>query len=507
MREDLAGLLYRLKSRLLVAKMNTSDKSNHFLGEEGEPEHNPEEAAIRMWLRVFITIRWITILAIIAATLVASKIFHIGFPTVWAYGTCAFVALCNLALLYQARRLGKMPTGLIIQKARTCGTIHLLLDLMAFTVLLHFTGGIENPFIFYFVLHIIGASIILHYRAVYLLATSVIAVVALLVSLEYAWGKYGWGIPHVNLVGFASPTLYQEGSYVLAILVVLATALFATAFMATSVQGELRKRQREVVRLSQRLLKKRTGELERASSEIAKQGEEKNRFLRFLGIAAHDLKAPLTAIQGFLWVMLGGYSGEITDKQKNMLERSSYRIKELLNLISDLLDIPRIDTGQIVPEMKPVSLSQVVKASMGDLRDQAKQKGVKLKAELPPALPKIYGSAPRLQQVITNLMNNAINYTPEGSVIIRINEGDKEIQVEVMDTGIGIPPEDLPRIFDDFFRASNVETKGTGLGLSITRRIVEAHGGRIWVESPCLETGKGSKFTFTLPKKGETERR
>ena len=502
MKEDLAGLLYRLKSRLLVAKMNTSDKSNHFLGEEGEPGHNPEEAAIRMWLRVFITIRWITILAIIAATLVASKIFHIGFPTVWAYGTCAFVALCNLALLYQARRLGKMPTSLAVQKARTFGTIHLLLDLIAFIVLLHFTGGIENPFVFYFVLHIIGASVILHYRVVYMLALLKIVAVMLLVSLEYSGA-----IPHVNLVGFAPPTLYQQGSYILAVLVVLATALFATAYMATSISGELRKRQREVVRLSQRLLKKRTGELERASGEIAKLEEEKNRFLRFLGIAAHDLKAPLTAIQGFLWVMLGGYSGEITDKQRNMLERSSYRIKELLNLISDLLDIPRIDTGQIVPEMKPVSLSQVVKASMGDLRDQAKQKGVKLKAELPPALPKIYGSAPRLQQVITNLANNAISYTPEGSVIIRVNEGDKEIQVEVVDTGIGIPAEDLPRVFDDFFRASNVETKGTGLGLSIAKRIVEAHGGRIWVESPCPETDIGSKFTFTLPKKGETKRR
>jgi signal transduction histidine kinase len=482
--------------------MDTSSKNNHFPDEEGEPGYHPEEAAIRMWLKVFITIRWITILGIIAATLIASKVFHIGFSTTAAYGICGFIVLCNIALLFQTRRLGKMPASLVVQKARTFGTIHLLLDLAAFTVLLHFTGGIENPFIFYFVLHIIGASIILHYTSVYLLATSVIVVVALLVGLEYA------GIvPHGNLVGFADPRLYKDGSYVLAVLVVLASALFATTYMATSVSGELRKRQREVVRLSQRLLKKRTGELERASVEIAKLAEEKNRFLRFLGIAAHDLKAPLTAIQGFLWVMLGGYSGELTEKQRNMLERSTYRIKELLNLISDLLDIPRIETGQVVQEMKPVSLRQIVRASLGDLRDLAKQKKLKLKVELPPDLPKIYGSAPRLQQVITNLVNNAINFTPKGSVIIRVNDRGNEIQVEVLDTGIGIPPEDLPRMFEDFFRASNVETKGTGLGLSITKRIVEAHGGRIWVESPCSETGKGSKFIFTLPKKGETKRR
>jgi len=479
--------------------MDTGNRDNNFLAEEGEPGHNPEEAAIRMWLRVFVTVRWITILGIIVATLIASKVLHIGFPTLAAYGICVFVALCNLVLLFQARNLEKVPTGLIIQKARTFGTIHLLLDLVAFIVLLHFTGGIENPFVFYFVLHIIGASIILHYRVVYMLAIAKIVAVMLLVGLEYAGA-----IPHVNLVGFADPTLYQQGSYILAVLIVLATALFATAYMATSISGELRKRQREVVQLSQRLLEKRTGELELASIEIAKLEEEKSRFLRFLGIAAHDLKAPLTAIQGFFWVMLGGYSGELTEKQRNMLERSSYRIKELLNLISDLLDIPRIETGQIVQEMKPVSLRQIIKASLGDLRDLAKQKKLKLKVELPPGLPKIYGSAPRLQQVITNLVNNAINFTPHGRVTLRVNNGDSEIRVEVTDTGIGIPPQDLPRMFEDFFRASNVETKGTGLGLSITKRIVEAHGGKIWVESPCPETNTGSRFTFTLPKKSRS---
>jgi len=287
----------------------------------------------------------------------------------------------------------------------------------------------------------------------------------------------------------------------LAVLVVLASALFATTYMATSVSGELRKRQREVMQLSQRLLGKRTRELEQASQEIAELEEARNRFLRFLGVTVHDLKAPLTAIQSYFWVMLGGFAGTLTEKQRGMLERSSQRIKELLTLISDLLDIPRIEAGQIIQEMTDVSLNQVIETSVGDLRDLAKQKKVKLKVEIPRALPQIHGSAPRLQQVITNLLNNAINYTPEGTVTIRVSQGDKEIQVEVMDTGIGIPAEDLPHIFEDFFRASNVEIKGTGLGLSIAKRIAETHGGRIWAESPCPETGKGSKFCFTLPRK------
>jgi signal transduction histidine kinase len=474
----------------------TDDRDSDFLAEGGEHERHTEEAAFRMWLRVFVTVRWITILGILAATLVASRVFDIEFTTAPVYGVCGFLALCNLALLFQARSLRQMPAELSIHRARIYGTIHLLLDLFAFAVLLHFSGGIENPFIFYFVLHIIGASIILHYRSVYLLATSVIAMVALLVGLEYAGV-----IPHINLAGFADPGLYREGGYILAVLVVLGSALFAASYMATSVVGELRKRQREVVQLSQRLLGKRTKELEQASQEIAEMEEARNRFLRFLGVTVHDLKAPLTAIQSYFWVMLGGFSGPLTEKQKGMLERSSQRIKELLSLISDLLDIPRIETGQMVQEMKDISLKKVIETAVGDMSDLAKQKNLELKLEMPKSLPRIRGSEPRLQQVMTNLLNNAINYTAKGTVTVRVSQSDKEIMVEVIDSGIGIPDEELSHIFEDFFRASNVEIKGTGLGLSIAKRIVETHGGKIWVESPCPETDKGSKFSFILPKK------
>ncbi len=474
----------------------TNDKDSDFLAEGGEHEHHTEEAAFKMWLRVFVTVRWITILGILAATFVASRVFDIEFPTAPAYGVSAFIALCNLVLLFQARSLRKMPTALAIHRARIYGTIHLLLDLVAFAVLLHFTGGIENPFIFYFVLHLIGASLILHYIWVYLLATSVIVMVSLLVGLEYAGV-----ITHVNLAGFADPGLYQKGSYILAILVVLGSALFAASYMATSVASALRKRQREVMQLSQRLLGKRTKELELASQEIAEMEEARNRFLRFLGVTVHDLKAPLTAIQSYFWVMLGGFAGELSEKQRSMLERSSQRIKELLSLVSDLLDIPRIETGQMVEEMKDISIKKVIETSVGDMGDLAQQKKLKLKLEMPKSLPRIRGSAPRLQQVMTNLLNNAINYTPEGEVIVRVTQDEKEITVEVMDTGIGIPADDLPHICEDFFRASNVEIKGTGLGLSIAKRIVETHGGKIWVESPCPKTSKGSQFSFTLPKK------
>ena len=469
--------------------------SNRPLIEEDETEYAPEEAALLTRLRVFITMRWIAIVGVIIATLVASTIFHISFPTLPVYVICAFMALYNLVLLRQTQRLKVERTSLVVRKARTYGNIHIFLDLAALTVLLHFTGGIENPFIFFFVFHVIIASMVLRYATVYILATAAMAMVSLLVGLEYAGV-----IPHINLAGFAAPELYRDGIYILAILVALSSVLYASTYMATTISGELRKRQRQVIQLREQLLEEKTRELELASREVVKLEDDKSRFLNLLAIAAHDLKAPLSGIQSFLRVSLVRFSGEFTDKQRDMLERISQRINDLLNLISDLLDIPHIETAQMIREIKVISLREVVKRSIDDLRNSAKEKGIKLKVELPRSLPKIYGSNPRLQQVVTNLISNAINYTPEGMVTVRITDHKNNLQVEVMDTGIGIPPDDLPRIFDDFFRASNVEVKGTGLGLSIVKRIIEAHGGKIWVESPCPESDTGSKFTFTLPK-------
>ncbi len=231
--------------------------------------------------------------------------------------------------------------------------------------------------------------------------------------------------------------------------------------------------------------------------------EEKRQFLRFVSIAAHDLKAPLSAIQSFLYTILDGYAGELNEKQKHMMRRASLRISGLLDLISNLLDIPRIEMGQLVQEMTEISLDQVIDSIIEICNPLAAEKGLKLSVHIPPNLSCVYGAPTRLQQVITNLVHNAIKYTDEGEVTLRVMETDNEIVVEVTDTGCGINPDEMPSLFEDFFRGSNVEPRGAGLGLSISKRIVEAHGGKIWAESPYTETGKGSRFCFALPKKAE----
>jgi signal transduction histidine kinase len=250
----------------------------------------------------------------------------------------------------------------------------------------------------------------------------------------------------------------------------------------------------------------RAKELQQCFIEVDKLEEGRRQFVRFLSIVAHDLQSPLVATQSILSYIADGYTGDITDGQKDLLDRGIRRIDELLMLITDLLDIPRIEAGQLVREMQEVSLNGVIKQAVVGLDNVARQKGLELKIELPESSPKIYASSRRLQQVLINLISNAINYTRDGKVLVKVKESEDQIAVEVIDTGIGIPPDELPKIFDDFFRGRKAGKKGTGLGLSISKRIVEAHGGKLWAESPCPETGVGSKFTFTLPKNGRLGR-
>jgi len=490
--------------------------------EKRRPELTPEESTLIVRLSGFVTMRWIATASVLIASLLATRLFNINFPLLPVYIICAIMVVYNLILFFQARGLKNKAdspltkgqavplkdlliipraTSPLIEQARAIGNLHIVLDLLVLTALLHFTGGIENPFVFFFVFHVIIAGILLHYRVAYFVATSAIILVLLLVLLEY-----NGVIPHIHLTGFTPAYLYQQGTYIIGVMIALTTCLYASAYMVTHLSGELRKRQREVVVLKDSSLRVKTKELREANKELAKLEEGRKHLLRFLAVVAHDLKAPLSAVQSYLQLMVGGFAGEIAEKHKHMLERSSQRITELLNLISDLLDISRIEAGQIVSEFEEISLLQTVKDSLENVRGIAKEKNVGLKVDIPKSLPQITASGTRLQQVITNLLVNAIKFTPEkGTVKLRVIDGECDIQVEVMDAGAGISAEELPKIFDDFYRGIDATKAGTGLGLSIARRIVEAHKGRIWAESPNpgAKPPGGSKFTFTLPKKLE----
>ncbi len=222
----------------------------------------------------------------------------------------------------------------------------------------------------------------------------------------------------------------------------------------------------------------------------------------FLSIVSHELKAPLAAVENYLEVMLGGFTGELTPKQQRMLERSVLRIHDLSGLINNLLDLARMRPEQIQADFVRFNPREFGDRSVEDTRLAAKEKGVTIKVEAPEEFKDIVGAPRQLRQVLTNLLNNAIKFSPPGSTVtLRSWETDDELRVEVSDEGIGIPPEDQASIFEDFFRARNVgDVGGSGLGLSIAKKIVDAHQGHILLESPYEKGKSGTKFTVVLPR-------
>jgi signal transduction histidine kinase/CRP-like cAMP-binding protein len=487
--EVMAGIANLVASRL----RDTREKLTDFLrGEELTLEYTPEEATLIQRIHYFINFRWVAAIGVAVLALVAHAVLRIGFAALPVYVIAFGIAVYNLIFWLYARGLRPEDAPDLVEKARRFAAVQSVVDLLALTVLLHFTGGMENPLVFYFVFHVTVASILLPYGAAYSLATLAVLLLCSLIGLEY----FGV-IPHVHLGGFVPLDLYRQETYILAILFTFVTVLYISTYMATSISGELRKRQREVASLRDRCLID-----SKALEETNRKLMELDRLRTyFLGMVSHDLKAPLVAIESYLQVILGGFAGEINEEQREMLDRSSHRIGELLNLISDLLDVSRIEAGQIAKEFKPMSLSEVVEGSLEDVQAMAKEKGMKLCVEVPEELPVIQAAPHRLRQVLNNLLSNAIKFTPsEGLITISVEDKRDYLQVVVMDTGAGITSEDLPYVFDEFFRGRNVERTGAGLGLSIAKKIVEAHGGKIWAESPCTADGEGSKFTFILPK-------
>jgi len=222
----------------------------------------------------------------------------------------------------------------------------------------------------------------------------------------------------------------------------------------------------------------------------------------FLSIVSHELKRPLAAVENYLQILLGGYAGDLTPKQTRLLERSTLRLTNLRNLISDILDFARIQPEQIRADFEWVEPSEIGSEAIEEVRLAASQSNIHLKAIAPTEFKSIVAARRRLKQVISNLLANAVKFSPEGSTVtLSARDQPDALVIEVLDEGIGIPPEDQEHIFDDFFRANNVaEYGGAGLGLSIAKKIIDAHEGKIEVESPYQSGKDGCKFTVTIPR-------
>jgi signal transduction histidine kinase len=211
----------------------------------------------------------------------------------------------------------------------------------------------------------------------------------------------------------------------------------------------------------------------------------------------------LAAVENYLQTILGGFAGELNPKQERMLNRCVIRVTDLSGLISDVVDLARMRPEQIQADFEWFDPGEVGRESIEDARLAATEKNIQLRIQPPPEFTPIVGSRRRMRQVFTNLLNNAIKFSPPDTIVhFKAWYEEDQLIFTVEDNGPGVPPEDIPYIFTDFFRASNVgDSPGAGLGLSIAKKIMDAHEGDILIENMTDEDGAvhGSKFTVLIP--------
>ncbi len=587
-----------------------------------------ELEASQVWL---IRLRWVAGIGVILGTWGATHILGLGMATGPLYALGVGILLYNALFARWMRRACRPDCKPDL--AHRLERLQILADWLAMTLLIHFSGGVESPALFYFIFHIVLASILLSARETYLFA----ALATLLVGGVFALECRGI-LPHLPVRGLLPTDLCRSPTYILGVLFFFASTLFVTAYLTTRTTGRLRRREAEMRALYQsaqaisstldlqEVLDRLTRETARAMnvractirlldetgdrlclesayglpeeylqkgcllvrmnplvqevlsgkpvavdditkesrlqylteaieagirstltvplpgrsgppigiirvycnavhrfsdediaflSAIAAQGsvaienalayqrlqelEEAKR--KFVLTVTHELRSPVGVVRSLLRTLAGGYAGELTPLQQDMLYRALHRADFLQTLIDDLLDLAAGKTGlRVAPAAKPVDLTAIVAQITDRYRVPAEEKQLTLTLEGADSPLHVRATEEEMDRVFNNLISNAIKYTPAGGrVTITLKRTGDNVQVEITDTGIGIPEDALPHLFEEFYRAPNAKAQvkeGTGLGLVVAKEIVTRYGGRIGVASTL---GKGTTFTVTLP--------
>lgn len=573
------------------------------------PTVEPETQSIRLIRRAhwLVKLRWIAIVCVAISTYVSRNVLAVDVQDLALYCIVILMAIYNvvtLLLLSHIERANGEASVWVIGKTIS---FQICADMVLLTVIMHFSGGVENPFAFYFVFHMIIASILLSRRESYLQATFAVLLFGLLLLCEYLQL-----MPHHCLVGFVEHCLHRNSTYVLGTFFVFATSLYLVVYMTSDIAARLREAEQalrssrdflgrvlngmhdglvvvdrnfEVKEVNDRFLEQcgatrdeavgskcyqvshdahepcsgpghvcpviqvfHTAETlqvehthidssthphfveliafplfsadgnveavvelshditERKQSEQALR--EANELLQqkdrvkdeYVSRVTHDIKGHLTTIQYCLSPIASGATTQLADREMDFIRRAHRRAGKLTDFVRKLLRLTQMRLGNRL-EMEAFSLGEALRNAVNAAKAKAEDKLITLKCSIDPSVGVIVGNQFSFEEMIANLLLNAVKYTPaNGKVEIVAEDREDCVFVQIADTGIGIPREEQGRIFDEFYRAANarsIERDGTGLGLSIVKHIVERHGGEIWVES---EEGSGSTFQLRLPK-------
>lgn len=434
-----------------------------------------------------LTLRWMAEGLVLLAVVFTALVFPGVLPTVRLLAILALLVLSNLlvmrVLLPKARR-GKLPWG-----AEVLVKGQILADLLAYTVFLHWSGGVENPASIFYVLQVIIAGVLLSERWAFLSAGASSLLYAAVLVVEYA----GW-LPHVHLTGLMDTELYRQPLLLLLSWAVLTGALVVAAYLASDIVQRMRARERELFE-SNLSCELRSGELATANRRLNEMAASRDTFLRYV---THELRAPVGAIQSYLRLLREGYIEP--ERVPEVALRAEQRSEEVLALIGDLLDLGQVERAQVMEGRERVDPEGSLMDAADMLRPSAVAKQITLDVRAQGRLPVLFCNPRHLALLWNNLISNAIKYTPpEGKVRARLRVEDDRLVAEVGDTGIGIAPADKERIFDEFYRsdaARRFDPHGTGLGLAIVQRVARMYQADLSVES---ELGQGTTFRVIIP--------
>lgn len=453
-------------------------------------------------VRWLVRLRWVVLAGMAAVILLGNRALGEALPV----GRLAltFVAIAAYNTVIWSMTGGRAGTEPPEARLRLLVRLQVVLDLLALSMVLHFAGGLENPFSVYYVVLVAVSSIQVpkHEAHLYALLATLCWTGVLLFE---AWGL----VPHFNLTGFRLPARYKEPLHLITEVIVIGSASFAVAHVCSSVAERLRHSERQLyeanaaceLRADQLAdahasCELRAGELASLNKRLRELDQDRAFFVR---LVTHELRAPVAAIQSYLRLILDGYVPE--ERTSEIVAKAEQRARDQLELIGDLLDLAHIQQAKRECVAEPCDVLRVLRDVLDLERAHADSKRLTIRLEVPQTVSALPLTAEHVKQIWTNLISNAIKYTPEGGEItVRLSETSDTIRGAVQDTGIGIAPEELERVFESFYRTEQAKAmshQGTGLGLSIVTGVMRHYGGRIWVES---QVGQGSTFSFELPK-------
>ena len=424
----------------------------------------------------FINLRWIMVIGIFVTSKFAKFGLGIDLPIIPIFIVTFCILIFNLICLYLQKH---------VKSYESFANLQISVDWIALVFLVHYTGGIESPVIFYFIFHVIISAILLSEKKCYLQTSFALILIISLSILEYFHV-----IPHVHIKELFPNPVYDNGLYLLSIIFFSVTSLYISAYLATSVNNRLRKRENEIVTLK--------NEITDAYNKLEAIDREKSEFTYKV---THELRSPLSAIQSLLKSIEEGYAGEISEKARDLVIRSEKRTSFLITLVNGLLDLIAGKIGKPKEgDIKLIDINIAVKNTLHLMQEKTKAKNLKIIIKTTPE-PSYLNIVPDdLDIILTNLIDNSVKYTEqEGTISINSTITDKEVKLEISDTGIGITTEDLNKIFNEFYRSKNAKAadlRGTGLGMSIVKNLIKQYGGSIDVQS---QIEKGTTVTISFP--------